>query len=158
MLVTIPVRKATSNHKSIILDICRQNHEENGQFNLDMGKVEATVDRALHNEGAIGIVGKPDKIEGAILLSIGQFWYTKEYCLEEVFNYVLPEYRKSTHAKDMIKFAIRCSDEIPLPLVIGVVSNERTRAKLELYKRQLGDPVGGYFLHRPMGLALQSSM
>jgi hypothetical protein len=30
--------------------------------------------------------------------------------------------------------------------VIGVVSNERTKAKMELYRRQLGEPVGGYFL------------
>ncbi len=154
MLVTLPVVKAAPRHKSVILDICRQNHEENGQFPLAMDKVEETVDRALDNDGVIGIVGKPDKIEGAILLTIGQFWYTNKFCLEEVFNYVLPEYRKSTHAKDMIKFAMRSAEELKLPLVIGVVSNERTRAKLELYKRQLGDPVGGYFMHRPIGLAL----
>lgn len=151
MITTIPVRKAVATQRNAILDICHQNHGENGQFTMSEKKVEAMVDRAFSNEGAIiGVVGKDrDVIEGLIFLIIGQHWYTDDYCLEEIMNYVLPDYRRSTHAKDMIKFGIRCSDELAIPLVIGVVSNERTRAKVELYRRQLGDPVGGYFIHRP---------
>lgn len=154
MLTTIPVRKAVAAQRAEILDICARNHEENGQFGLSMRKVEGMVDRAFNNEGAIiGVTGR-DHVEGIILLLISQFWYTDDWCLEEIMNYVLPEYRRSTHAKDMIQFGIRCSDELPLPLVIGVVSNERTKAKIELYRRQIGELVGGYFIHRPRGLAL----
>jgi RPA family protein len=47
----------------------------------------------------------------------------------------------------MIAFGKRCSDEINIPLVIGVVSNERTKAKMDLYRRQLGEPCGGYFVY-----------
>lgn len=149
MLTTIPVRKARPQERDTILKICRQNHEENGQFSLAMPKVEAMVDRAFSNQGAIvGTVGR-ERIEGIIIMLISQFWYTEDWCLEEVMNFVLPEHRRSTHAKDMIAFAKRCSDEIGIPLVIGVVANERTKAKIELYRRQLGDPVGGYFIHRP---------
>lgn len=150
-LMTLPVRKATKQDRDPILAICRQNHQENGQFALDMGRVEAMIDRAFNRGGAvIGIVGK-DRIEGAILLLISQFWYTGDWCLEELFCYVHPEFRKSSHAKDMITFGKRCSDELAIPLVIGVVSNERTKAKLELYRRQMGDPVGGYFLYNKAG-------
>jgi len=150
MLVTIPVRKAVKADEPAILDLCKENHAENGQFSLAMPKVEGMVRRAFDAGGAIiGITGSPGRVEGAILLLITQFWYTEDWCLEEIFNYVKPEYRRSTHAKDMIKFGMRCSDELHIPLVIGVVANERTRAKMELYRRQLGDPVGGYFLHRP---------
>jgi hypothetical protein len=149
MLVTLPVRKARPADRATILEICEQNHRENGQFSLSMPKVEHMIDRAFGKKDAIiGLVGR-DKIEGLIVLLIGQFWYTEDWCLEEVLNYVLPEYRRSTHAKDMIAFAKRCSEEIGIPLVIGVVSNERTKAKIELYRRQLGDPSGGYFIHRP---------
>ncbi|HLY88319.1 MAG TPA: hypothetical protein VKQ27_04985 [Acetobacteraceae bacterium] len=152
MLVTLPVRKARPSDRDTILKICVQNHEENGQFSLDAKKVEAMVDRAFSNQGAvIGVVGR-DRIEGIIMMLIAQFWYTQDWCLEEIMNFVLPDYRRTTHAKDMITFAKRCSEEIGIPLVIGVVSNERTKAKIELYRRQLGDPVGGYFIHRP-GLA-----
>lgn len=155
MLTTIPVRKAIKADEPTILEICRQNHAENGQFSLSMTKVEQMVMRAFDGSGAIiGTVGAPGRIEGAILLLIAQFWYTDDWCLEEIFNYVRPEYRRSTHAKDMIKFGMRCSDELELKLVIGVAANERTKAKMELYRRQLGDPVGGYFIHQPAGLAL----
>jgi hypothetical protein len=149
MLVTLPVRKAKPEDRDTILHICTRNHDENGQFKLAMPKVEEMIDRAFGKRDAIiGVVGK-DRIEGLIMMLITQFWYTNDWCLEEVMNYVLPEYRRSTHAKDMISFAKRCSNEIGIPLVIGVVANERTKAKIELYRRQLGDPVGGYFIHRP---------
>lgn len=154
MLTTIPVRKAMARDREPILEICRQNHSENGQFGYSARKVEAMVDKAFDGGGAIiGLVGGHNRTEGAILLNIGQFWYTDDWCVEEIFNYVHLEFRKSTHAKDMIDFGKRCSDELAIPLVIGVVSNERTRAKMELYRRRLGEPVGGYFIHRPASAA-----
>ena len=154
MLITIPVRKAESRDREPVLEICRRNHSENGQFSLSMSKVESMVDKAFNRGGAIiGLVGGDNRIEGAILLNVGQFWYTDDWCVEEIFNYVHPEFRKSTHARDMIDFGKRCSDELAIPLVIGVVSNERTRAKMELYRRRLGEPVGGYFIHRPASAA-----
>lgn len=149
-LITSPVRKAQPEDRQQILEMCEENHRENGQFGLSPKKVTAMVDRAFTGGGAvIGVVGGHNSIEGMLLLLISQFWYTDDWCLEELQNYVRPEFRRSTHAKDMIAFGKRCSDEIGIPLVIGVVSNERTRAKMELYRRQLGDPVGGYFLHQP---------
>ena len=149
MLTTLPVRKAKPRDRDTIMRICEQNHRENGQFSLAPPKVEQMLQKAFTNQGAIiGTVGR-EKIEGIIIMLISQFWYTEDWCLEEVMNFVLPEYRRSTHAKDMISFAKRCSEEIGIPLVIGVVANERTKAKIELYRRQLGDPVGGYFIHRP---------
>src|SRR5882672_8955676 len=154
MIVTSPVRKAVLADKLQILQMCEENHCDNGQFSLDHGKVEAMIDRAFNGGGAvIGVVGK-GQIEGMLVLLINQFWYTQDWVLEEIQNYVRPQFRKSTHAKDMINFGMRCSDELGIPLVIGVVSNERTRAKMELYRRQLGDPCGGYFLHKPASVAL----
>ena len=149
-LITSPVRKAVAADRDQILAMCEENHRENGQFSFSATKVMTMIDRAFTGGGAvIGVVGDHNSIEGMLVLLISQFWYTDDWCLEELQNYVRPEFRRSTHAKDMISFAKRCSDEIGIPLVIGVVSNERTKAKLELYRRQLGDPVGGYFLHRP---------
>lgn len=149
MIVTSPVRKAVISDRQEILDLCQENWRDNGQFSLSLSKVEGMVDKAFNRGGAvIGVVGG-DNIEGMMLLNIGQFWYTDDYCLEEVQNYVRPQYRRSTHAKDMIAFGKRCADEIGIPLVIGVVSNERTKPKLELYRRQLGEPCGGYFIYSP---------
>ena len=155
-LVISPVRKAVLADKAQIMQMCEENHRDNGQFSLSPAKVDAMIDKAFNGGGAIiGVVGK-DQIEGMLVLLIAQFWYTDDWCLEEIQNYVRPQFRKSTHAKDMINFGQRCSDELGIPLVIGVVSNERTRAKMELYRRQLGEPCGGYFMHKPKTVALSA--
>jgi hypothetical protein len=154
MLVTSPVRKAVLADKPEILEMCAENHRDNGQFSLSKLKVEAMVDKAFNRGGTIiGVVGQAP-IAGMLLLNISQFWYSDDWALEEIQNYVRPQHRKSTYAKDMMNFARRCSDELGIPLVIGVVSNERTRAKMELYKRQFGEPCGGYFIHQPKSVAL----
>ncbi len=157
-LLTLPVRRADPADRDDILSMCRENHEENGQFAISPAKVEQMVDKAFTRGGAvIGVMGARGCLESMILMTISQFWYTDDWCLEEVMNYVRPAFRRSTRAKDMILFGKRCSDELRIPLIIGVVANERTKAKMELYRRQLGDPVGGYFIHRPAGAVIQTA-
>lgn len=148
MLITSPVVKAKPADKEAVIEICKEDHFENGQFSLSPPKLEAMVSRILDKgEGVIGLIRKSSEVEAVMLMQISQFWYTQDYCLEEVLNFVRPQYRRSTNAKDMIQFAKRCSDELGIPLVIGVVSNERTKPKIELYRRQLGESVGGYFIY-----------
>jgi hypothetical protein len=153
MLITSPVTKARPADRDDVIKICKEDAEENAQFSLSVPKLEAMVSRILdRGEGVIGIIRGLDEIEAIMLMQISQMWFTDEWSLEEVLNFVRPRYRRSTHAKSMIQFAKRCSDEIGIPLMIGVVSNERTAAKMLLYERQLGKPVGGYFLYskRPL--------
>lgn len=130
--------------------MCRKLHEENGIFSFSERKVRNCLQSAWNGQGGIiGVIGVPGKIEGSICLTIGDYFYTDEFNLSELWNFVLPEYRKSTNAKELIRFAVRCSDEIGIPLIIGVISNERTIAKIGLYRRLLGDPAGGFFVHLP---------
>ncbi len=148
MLTTSPVRKATPSDMPELMEMCRELHEENAQFSMNDAKVVEMLDRAFNGKGAvIGVLGKTGTIEGAILLLINSWWYTDAYCLEEIFSYVRPQFRKSTNAKELITFGKRCSDELGIPLVIGVVSNIRTRAKVGLYTRQLSEPAGAYFIY-----------
>lgn len=145
-ITTIPVRKAVPADKPELMDICREGFAEHGMFNMDEARVESMIDRAFNRGGAIiGVLGETGNIQASIYLLISQFWYTNEWCLEELWNHVRPAHRRSTNAKDMIAFGKRCAEEIGIPLVIGVVANERTEAKIALYRRQLGNPVGGYF-------------
>jgi hypothetical protein len=148
MLVTSPVRKAVPDDMPELMEMCRELHEENAQFAMNDAKVTEMLQRAFNGQGAvIGVLGRTGSIEGSILLLINSWWYTDAYCLEEIFSYVRPQYRKSTNAKDLITFGKRCSDELGIPLVIGVVSNIRTRAKVGLYTRQLSEPAGAYFIY-----------
>lgn len=148
MIITSPVTKAKPSDKDAIIEICREDWEENAQFSLSAEKLERMVSSILDNgQGIIGIIRRNGVIEAVMLLKIIQFWYSEDYCLEETLNFVRPAFRRSTNAKDMIQFAKRCSDELGIPLVIGVVSNERTAAKVALYERQLGKSCGGYFIY-----------
>ncbi len=106
-------------------------------YNVISGKTDAAV-------GIIGEVGKPEAI---ICMRWGQYWYTDDIHIEEILNYVRPEFRKSGRAKNLIEYAKKCSRKLNRPLLIGVLSQERTEAKVRLYQRQLGEPVGAYFLY-----------
>lgn len=141
------VRLATHDDEDELVAQCRRLHEENGLMEMSERKVRDMLRRSFDRMGGIiGVIGKPGEIEASIALSIGQIWYSDEWFLEELFNHVLPEYRRSTNARDLIVFAKNCADEIGLPLLIGVLSNDRTAAKVRLYERQLGTPSGAFFL------------
>ena len=148
MIVTSPVRKATEADLPELMELCRALHAENAMFAMNDAKVADMLKRAFDGRGAvIGALGEAGSIQGAIHLIITSFWYSDEFCLEELYSFVLPQYRKSENAKELINFAKRCSTELGIPLVIGVVSNIRTRAKVGLYSRQLSEPVGAYFAY-----------
>ena len=141
------VRFAQQDDEEEIMTMCERLHGENGLFPLVPDKVRQVLRRAFDREGGIlGVVGEAGRIEGSICLTLDQFWYSDDWFLNERWNYVLPEYRRSTNAKDMIKFAQMTADEIKVPLIIGVLSNERTEAKVELYKRSLGKPAGAFWV------------
>jgi hypothetical protein len=146
------VRLADQNDEGELMTLCALLHGENGVFPMSEYKVRDMLKGALNGpvekrRGLVGVIGEPGHIEGSIYLDIGALWYSDALCLIEQWNYVLPAYRKSNASRDLIAFAKSISDRFGLPLLIGVLSTERTEAKVRLYRRQLGDPVGVYFAH-----------
>jgi hypothetical protein len=154
MLTTTRVRKADAGDEADLMELCRELHRENGLFSINEDRVRHFICRALSGQGGIiGVVGGRDNIEAALYLLISTHWYSDQWHLEELFAFVRPEYRKTNNAKDLICFAKRCSNEIGIPLVIGVVSNTRTEAKIRLYERQLAKPAGAFWVHQPVRAA-----
>jgi hypothetical protein len=106
---------------------------------------------ALNREkGIVGMVGVPgEKLQGAILLRIGQIWYSDQEILEERAVFIHPEYRaaKGGRARKLCDFSKKVADELGLPLTIGVLSNQRTSGKIRMYERIFGAPAGAYFLY-----------
>ena len=130
------------------MELCRALHAENGMFTMSEDKVRRMLHRAFDKQGAIvGALGPSGHIEGAIYLLISDYWYSDDWHLSELFSFVLPQYRKSNNAKELITFAKRCSDEIGIPLIIGVISNERTESKVRLYQKELAKPAGAFFVY-----------
>lgn len=133
-----------------IMELARLLNKENSVFPMNEEKVAEIVIPSLWRDGGImGVIGKPDKIEGLVLLRIHTQWYSDGEFLEEMCVYVHPDYRaiKGGRARKLIEFAKKVSEELNLPLMIGVLSHSRTDAKVKLYERQFGEPAGSFFLY-----------
>ena len=143
------VRVATPDDLFGILALARIVHGENGLFDFNEVKVaEAVWPTLVQANGIIGVIGERDKLEGLVMLTVASYWYSDAQFLEEKCVFVHPDFR---HAKDsrvqkLIEFAKKCATDLEMPLMIGVLSNTRTSAKVALYERNFGPPAGAFFL------------
>ena len=98
-------------------------------------------------EGLLGIIrGEGTEIRAMMFLLITRFWYSTAFHLEELFNFVHPDHRHSNYADALLRFAGHSSEQLGIPLIIGVLTNARMAAKVRLYRRRLGMPVGAVFV------------
>jgi GNAT superfamily N-acetyltransferase len=134
-----------------MMDIALAATRENAVVAPDVEKLALTIWGALTRQtGICGVIGPVGgKLEGAVLLSMGEMWYSRELILEEKAIYVDPDYRaaKGGRARKLAEFAKMTANELDIPLAIGVLSSSRTEAKVRLYERVFGAPAGVYFLH-----------
>ena len=141
------VRLATQADEDEIMEMCRRLHTENGLFDLDEAKVRDCLKRYYDRAGAIvGVIGKLGKIEASTCLLFSEFYYTKQWHLSELWNFVDKEYRKSHNAEALIEFGKRSAEKIGVPFVTGIITNSRTAGKVRLYRRLLGYPAGAFFV------------
>ena len=101
----------------------------------------------------IGVIGTPTDMQATIGLMVSRIYYTDEWHLGDLWVFVRPDCRKSTHAKALLEFGKRTASDLGLKFMSGVVSNARTEEKMRLYRRRLGTSVGGYFLYDPVTAA-----
>lgn len=150
------VRRAVPEDHDDLWRLLLMSHRENGLFQMDAKKVEFFIQRALFpqfihpmdtgSRAEIGVIGSTAKLEGMALLTLGNFWYSSEFHLEELIVYVDPECRRSGHAKALVEWMKSMSDDLGIPLVTGIMSRDRTEAKIRLYDRYL-PRVGAIYLH-----------
>lgn len=152
----LPIRTATPDDVDDVMALLRLMHHENGRGPLDETKVRATVLRGANKQrGFIGLIGEPGVPQASIGLFIGSFWYTEAEHLADLWNFVHPGFRRSSHARDLIEWAKAWSDQLGIPLGMGVMSIDRVWEKVQLYERRLGPPVGAAFWHEPRTEAVQ---
>jgi hypothetical protein len=125
--------------------------EENGFVNPNPDKLANEIWPALHlDHGTVGIIGSPNgQAEGAVLLRIGSMWYSDQMVVEEKAIFIHPDFRdaKGGRAKKLCRFSKSVADSLNIPLMIGVLSNERTKSKVRMYEREFGKASGAYFLY-----------
>lgn len=147
----IAVRVGTPEDLDGMMQLAMRATDENAFVMPDTEKLLEAMWPALNRQGSIvGIIGHPGEVfEGAILLSVGEIWYSRNPVLEEKAIFVAPEFRnaKGGRARKLCEFAKETANELGIPLSIGVLSNSRTEAKIRLYQRMFGEPAGVYFLY-----------
>lgn len=147
----IKVRIGTPEDLPQCMELFIRANEENGIEALDSQKLLSIVWPSLHYDGGlVGVIGDPgEKIEGVVLLRIEQLWYSNSPVIAEKLVFVHPDYRsaKGGRARKLCEFSKQVSDELSMPLIIGIVSNDRTKGKIRMYERLLGPAAGAYFLY-----------
>ena len=145
------VTLATPQDEEQILSIAMAAWTENGLADIDIEKVRGMLRPALYLwQGLCGIIKQPSgRIEGGILLRMSQMWYSNAWMIEEKIIFVDPEFRsaKGGRAGMLCDFSKKVADDLGIPLMIGVLSNDRTAAKIKMYERKFGDPAGAFFLY-----------
>lgn len=137
-----------------VMDLALSACDENGFVEPNPERLLAEIWSALNEDnGIIGLIGPEDgKPEGAVLLRIGTMWYSDQKVLEEKAIFIHPSFRsaKGGRARRLCEFSKQAADSLGIPLIIGILSNHRTEAKVRLYERQFGKPSGAFFLYGAM--------
>lgn len=154
MKTASPIRLAQPSDEPEILHLLQAMWKENGWRPLDLGACREMLARAWSRKGGIiSVIGAPGHIRAMSCLLLTRHWYTRDDHLEELFCWVHPDHRHSDYARLLLEHAKKCSDDISrdagrkIPLMIGIMTNRRMSAKVRLYRRVFGWPVGAFFLH-----------
>ena len=144
------VRTGQPQDLPVIMEMAREVAHENGIVQMDEMKVAHEFWPALNLDGGIvGIIGENRAMpEGFILLRVARQWYSSDPTLEERVAFVREPFRakKGGRARKLCEFAKQTAETLKLPLTIGILSNQRTEAKIRLYKRVFGEPAGAFWL------------
>ena len=147
---TIIVRTGTPADVHLMMDLALAACEENGLSRPNPEKLLNEIWSSLNlHFGVVGIIGEQGKpLESAILLRTESLWYSDELSLVERAIFVAPDFRqaKGGRASRLCEFAKSAAEKLGLPLVIGILSNHRTEAKVRLYTRHFGTPTGAYWI------------
>lgn len=147
----LTVRVGTPDDVDAMMAIALAACEENGFVDPNPIKLLENIWAALNRDhGIVGIIGNPgEQIEAAVLLRIGSPWYSDVQTIEEKAIFVHPDYRTGNvgRARLLCEFSMMLADSLGLTLSIGVLSSERTAAKVRMYGRMLGPSQGAYWIY-----------
>lgn len=149
----VVVRVGKPEDLDAVMRIARLAAAEGALLDYEEGVALQTIYESLHlHNGIMGVIdGENGELEGTILMRIGPPWCSKQQYIEERSIFVHPDFRKTNgrRARLLIEFAKWTAKRLDMKLMIGVLSTERTAAKVKLYERVFGKPAGAYWLWSP---------
>ena len=117
-------------------------------------KILEHIQQGTQRKGAIlGVIDGPDGTPVACInLTMFQWWWSRAFFLQEVWNFVHPAYRATKHADSLMKFAKWASDNMTREfgyrvwLLQGVTTKDNVQAKIAFYSRHTNF-IGAFFLY-----------
>lgn len=147
------VRFAAASDEDEIMRLMHAAFKEQPIFPLNEKKMRETIractlDDLVKRKGMVAVVGEPGALEGYLIAIFIPYWYTNEYHLEELSNFVHPDHRFAWkgHARSLIEFTKWFAEFCGVPLVMGIFSTKRLDGKIRLYERQV-KKCGAVFVH-----------
>lgn len=114
----IKVRVGTPEDVHDIMDLALAACDENGFVEPNPHKLLAEIWPALNKDrGIVGVIGESRKPEGAVLLRVGNMWYSDREVLEEKAIFIHPDYRnaKGGRARRLCEFSKSVADALGIP-------------------------------------------
>ena len=141
------VRIARPEDEAEVMDMCHRLWEENGLFSYSEDKVRSCLHRCFAAQGTIvGVIGERGALQASTCMAISDYYYTTDWHLAELWNYVEPASRRSRN-EALIEFGKDCSEKMGIPFLTGIITNKQMAGKVRLYRRLLGYPTGAFFIH-----------
>lgn len=142
------VRMAKYGDEVKMFDAIVAGHADNGLWVLSPLKILKLIQNAVRSdktaqEPVVGIIENEDGDIGAMTcFQLETFWYTDEWHISELFNWVHPDHRASKHAQELMSFQRDFADKMSeltghkIALITGVMSVKRLEAKMNLFARK----------------------
>lgn len=148
------IRLALASDESELIELLRMKTAEEDIARFDEEKMRLLLRQMIPRYwGMVAVVpGKGEHIDATTGLILGQWYFSSDWHLERLWDFVRPEARRSTIAKDLIVFAKQYAENLGLPLIMEQVTNEATARKEELVARQV-PRAGGLFRYKPSSAA-----
>jgi hypothetical protein len=145
------VRLGVPGDEKAILAMLLEGHDENGLVEADVDKMRGEIAAMVRQDSGafsmIGLIEQDGQLAASVGLTLSQLWYSSEWTLGERWAYVRPAFRDHTdYVTDLINFSKWASDQLGVPLEMGIISTFRTEAKVRLYRRHL-KPIGAFFAY-----------
>jgi hypothetical protein len=148
------VRIAQPQDEAAIMAMCRRLWEENGLFSYNEEKVRDCLHKCYARKSAnetpviVGVIANSDGIiEASTCMMVSDFYYTDDWHLAELWNFVDEPYRKSKDIEALIEFGKGCSLKMNIPYLTGIITNKQMAGKVRKYRRLLGHPAGAFFIY-----------
>lgn len=145
------VRAAVPADEDAIMGLMRLAFKEQPILPLNEQKIREKIRMCTERKkdvlgGVVGVIDGPEGLEGYVIAIPSRYWYTDAWHLEELSNFVHPDHRHPGHAKALIEFMKWFTEQLGLPLQMGILSTIRLEAKTRLYSRQMKH-CGAVFVH-----------